>query len=108
MNDEICIRLDGADTDVSIRRSSFKNIYHDGKRFFKSTFPLILGYAMTGHRSQGATLRGKVLIDVKDAFCPRLLYVMLSRVPSRLNLRIVGELTPDMFTPVRVPGFAFS
>jgi hypothetical protein len=107
MDDEIVVRLFDSDEEVSIRRSSFKNLYHDGKRFFKSTFPLILGYGMTGHRSQGAILRGKVLVDVRDAFCPGLMYVMLSRVPSRRNLRIMSKLSPEMFTPVSVPGFRF-
>jgi hypothetical protein len=52
MDDEIVVRLSDSDKEVSIRRSSFKNLYHDGKRFFEYTFPLIFGYAMTGHRSR--------------------------------------------------------
>jgi hypothetical protein len=107
MDDEIVVWLFDFNEEVSIRRSFFTNLYHDGKRFFKSTFPLILGYAMTNYRSQGATLRGKVLVDVRHAFCPGLMYVMLSRVPSRSNLRIALKLTPKMFTHVSVPGFRF-
>ena len=85
---------------------------------------------MTGHRSQGATLEGDVIIDVQrsvtktrdgneqpwphlllpfphccfsnSAFSPGLLYVMLSRVRQRSQLRIVGELTPSMFDPIIV------
>jgi hypothetical protein len=65
----------------------------------------MLGYAMIGHKSQGATLQNNVAVHVQDAFCAGLMYVMLSRVPSRDRLRIVGCLTPDMFKPLSVYGF---
>lgn len=57
---------------------------------------------MTGHRSQGATLLGDIIIDVRSAFAPGMLYVMLSRLCSRHQLIIVGELEPSMFTPIRI------
>ena len=57
-----------------------------------------------GHRSQGATFDGQVIIDVRSAFVPGLLYVMLSRVRSSKQLVIVGDLTPDMFTAVHIEG----
>ena len=59
-------------------------------------------YAMTGHRSQGATLHGDIIIDVRSAFAPGLLYVMLSRVCSRKQLIIVGDLEPGMFKPIHI------
>lgn len=61
----------------------------------KSTFPLMLGYSMTGHKSQGCTLIGKVLVVLTEAFAPGLTYVMLSRVTNRKNLKIVGKLCPS-------------
>jgi hypothetical protein len=75
----------------------------------KNTFPLMLAYAITGHASQGSTMRGRVLIHVTDAFAAGLLYVMLSRVARRaledgtLLLRVVGRLTPEHFTPMQFP-----
>ena len=63
----------------------------------KSTFPLALAYSMTGHKSQGCTLSGKVLLVISAAFAPGLTYVMLSRVTNRINLRIVGNLCPTDF-----------
>ncbi len=101
-----------------------------GHAFIKSTFPLQLAYAMTGHKSQGATLTGSpatgsthtfichsppssprslprtgtTIINVDSAFCPGLLYVMLSRVTHRSQLRLLQPLTPDMFTPMLVRG----
>ncbi|GAQ93435.1 hypothetical protein KFL_015290010, partial [Klebsormidium nitens] len=63
---------------------------------------------MTGHNSEGATLRDNVVICVKDAFCSSMLYVtLLSRVRSHAKLFIVGGLTPDMFSPIRLPYFNF-
>lgn len=99
------LRLSDTGKELSVHCLDIKHIYNNGTRFYKSSFPLVLGYALTGHKSQGATLRHKVFVDVKEAFCPGMLYVMLSRVPSRTNLRIVGRLTPEMFNPVKVPGF---
>jgi hypothetical protein len=60
---------------------------------------------VTGHKCQGATLRNNVAVHVQDAFCARLMYVMLSRVPPRDRLQIVGRPTSDMFKPVTVHGF---
>ena len=57
-------------------------------------------YAMTGHGSQGATLHGVIIINVRPAFAPGLLYVMLGRVCSRKQLIIVGDLEPSMFKPI--------
>jgi ATP-dependent exoDNAse (exonuclease V) alpha subunit len=72
-------------------------------RYTRSTFPLAFAYAMTGHKCQGATFRCLTIIDILTAFTPGLLYVMLSRVTKRDNLRIVGGLSPEMFVPVNLP-----
>ena len=65
----------------------------------------MLGYAMTGHKSQGATLDHDTIVDMRVAFVPGMLYVMLSRVTQRSKLKIVGaKLHPDQFAPVRFPG----
>ena len=64
--------------------------------------PYPQAYAMTGHRSQGATLHGDIIIDVRSAFAPGLLYVMLGRVCSRKQLIIVGDLEPSMFKPIHI------
>lgn len=67
-------------------------------------WPICACACLAGHRSQGATLRTKTIIDVTDAFTPGLLYVMLSRVTDRKHLHLVRRLTPDMFVPMKVPG----
>lgn len=52
-------------------------------------YPVVLGWAMTIHASQGSTLR-RVFIDLPDVdpFCPALAYVALSRVESLAGLRL--------------------
>jgi hypothetical protein len=43
----------------------------------------MLGYAIIGHKSQGATILSKVMINICESFAQGLMYVMLSRVTSR-------------------------
>ncbi len=56
-----------------------------------------LGYAITAHRCQGATMALDVILHVVGAFVPGLLRVMLSRVAQRKFLCIVSKLKPDHF-----------
>jgi ATP-dependent DNA helicase PIF1 len=74
-----------------------KNTY-DGY-YYKASFPIMLAYAITGHKSQGATISSNVLIDIKEAFAPSLTYVMLLRVTNRKNLKIIENLIPNDFIP---------
>jgi ATP-dependent DNA helicase PIF1 len=49
----------------------------------KHHFFIVLAYAITGHKAQGATIKSKVNIDIKNSFALGLTYVMLSRVTNR-------------------------
>jgi hypothetical protein len=40
------------------------------------TRPLV--YAISNHKSEGATIASNVLVDIRNAFSPRLTYVILS------------------------------
>jgi ATP-dependent DNA helicase PIF1 len=73
-------------------------------KFTKTTFPLQLAYAMTGHKSQGATIIGPCLIDLHTAFQRGMVYTMLSRVRSRQQLALVRDLQPADIVPVVIPG----
>eukprot|EP00882_Tetradesmus_deserticola_P024153 GHRQ01026383.1.p1 GENE.GHRQ01026383.1~~GHRQ01026383.1.p1 ORF type:complete len:186 (+),score=32.17 GHRQ01026383.1:72-560(+) len=97
-----CIRVHISNTGntIKVHRTDFQNTWHNGKRYFKSTFPLTLAYAITGHASQGLTLNTPTVVHIRDAFVPGLPYVMLSRVTTRSLLSIVGNLSPDMLTPM--------
>ncbi len=59
----------------------YKYLFHG--KFFKATFPLTLVCAMTGHKSQVATISSKLIYDIKNSFTPELTYVMLPRVMKK-------------------------
>jgi ATP-dependent DNA helicase PIF1 len=66
----------------------------------QSWFPMQLGYALTAHKAQGATIRGDVVLFVRDAFACGIMYVLLSRVLKRDQLHIVTPILPEHFKPV--------
>jgi hypothetical protein len=55
----------------------------------------MLGYAIIGHKSQGATISSKMMIHVCEPFARGLVYVMLSKVTSQKILKIVNNLQPS-------------
>ncbi len=80
----IDVRLDGAGDMVhSILRSLYHRTYHDGKCYYKATFPMQLGYSYTIHKCQGATLADGAIVHIRKSFAPGMAYVALSRVPMR-------------------------
>jgi hypothetical protein len=60
----------------------------------------MLGYAITGHKTLGATISSKVMIHIRESFARGLMYVMLSRVRSQKNLKIVNNLQPLHIQPM--------
>jgi hypothetical protein len=92
----ISVEFDDAVRAVPIRRTTARTLLLDGHNFRKTTFPLALCYAMTGHKAQGATICSPVIIDIKSAFAAGLVYTMLTRVTSRSHLRIIGRITVEM------------
>ena len=59
-------------------------------------FPLVLAWAVTGHKFQGQTVRQplKVVIDLRTVFEAAQAYVMLSRVQEIDQMFILEELVP--------------
>jgi hypothetical protein len=72
---------DGLDVEIFWQKS-IQNKYGFQKHFNKTSFPLMLGHAITGHKSQGATISSRVMIDIHEYFAQGLVYVMLSRITS--------------------------
>jgi len=60
----------------------------------------LLGYAIIGHKSQGATISSKVMIHIREAFTRGLVYVLLFRVTSDFFLKIVNNLQPSDIQPM--------
>jgi hypothetical protein len=51
-----------------VQKKSIQNKYDFLGHFYKASFPLMLGYAIIGHKSQGATISSKVMIHVHESF----------------------------------------
>jgi hypothetical protein len=98
---KISVAFDGTSQPIDIIRCSTATalLGGEGGIYKKTTFPLALGHAMTGHKSQGATMPTPTILDIAAAFTRGLTYTMVTRVTSRVVLYIIGKLTPDMFTP---------
>ena len=95
----IIVQITNTGKQIILKRSTFEHVYTFGKKFYRSSFPIVLAYAMKRHKSQGATISTNVIVDIRNAFAPGLTYVMLSRVTNRTNLRIKGRLLPSDFIP---------
>ncbi len=57
----------------------------------------MLGYAIVGHKSQGAMISSKVMIHICESFARGLVYVMLSIVTI---LKIVNNFQPSNIQPM--------
>jgi ATP-dependent exoDNAse (exonuclease V) alpha subunit len=49
-------------------KKSIQNKYDYQGHFYKASFLLMLGYVITGHKSQGATISSKVMIHICESF----------------------------------------
>ena len=96
----ISVRLWDTGRVVRVTRSVAHQWYHHQHACSKRTFPLLLAYAMTAHRCQGATLSGTTILHVRHAFAPTIVYVMLSRATTRANLYVLDGLAPQDFAPI--------
>jgi len=74
--------------------------YTFGKKNYKIEFPILLGYAITGHKVQQPTISNKVVIKIRNSFASCLTYVMLLWVTNKKHLLICGNLTPNDFNPM--------
>jgi hypothetical protein len=95
----IIVQLIDTEIKMKLKRQTFQHKYTYEAYYYKASFPIVLAYAMTGHKSQGATIATNVLIDIQNVFCLGLTYLMLSRVTNRKNLKIRGTLSPTDFIP---------
>jgi ATP-dependent exoDNAse (exonuclease V) alpha subunit len=83
-----------------VRKKSIQNKCDSQGHFYKASFSLMLGYAIIGHKSQGAMISSKVMIHIRESFARGLVYVMLSKVTSQKNLKIVNNLQPSDIQPM--------
>uniref|UniRef100_A0A8D8TLU8 ATP-dependent DNA helicase n=2 Tax=Cacopsylla melanoneura TaxID=428564 RepID=A0A8D8TLU8_9HEMI len=87
----ITVRMPGSTELFAIPRITFKFSIIVGSplEVIRRQFPLVLAYAMSGHKSQGQTI-DYVGLDLRsECFTHGLLYVMLSRVRSPDNILVL-------------------
>ncbi len=65
--------------------------------YYKTSFPIVLAYAIIGHKAQGATIESKVFIHIKKFFAQSLTYVMLSRIINCSHLLVCENLDLTKF-----------
>ena len=102
----ITVEMDTSKQLIRVWRSSVHMTWFNTQAYQKKTFPMMLGYAITAHRCQGATVSKGVILHVSGAFAPGLLYVMLSRVTESRLLSIITPLSPNNFHPMDLPDIA--
>ena len=95
----IGVQLIGTFTHIYLKQHNFQHKYTYEQYYYKASFPIVLAYAMTGHKSQGATISNNVIVDIQNAFAPGLMYIMLSRTTNRQHLKIGRKLVPLDFIP---------
>jgi hypothetical protein len=50
---------------LTLKRQTFQYKYTYEAYYYKASFPIILAYLIIGHKAQGATIKSKVLLDIK-------------------------------------------
>jgi len=70
---------------------SYKKFESIGNYITIEQFPVELAFAISGHKSQGSTIKGKVTVDCGNSiFSTSQTYVMLSRVERGENVNIIN------------------
>lgn len=52
----VCVKVEDSQRLVNITRSCYNYTTYEGRRYARATFPLMVAYAMTLHKCQGATM----------------------------------------------------
>lgn len=82
---------------VMLKRQTLQHNYTSKIDYYKTSFPIVLAYAIIGRKAQGAIIKSKVFIHIKKSFAPSLTYVMLSRIINSSHLLIRENLNLTHF-----------
>jgi ATP-dependent DNA helicase PIF1 len=88
----ITIKIHNSNTFIKLKIQTLQHKYTYKAYYYKTSFPIVQAYAITSYKAQGATIKSKVILDIKNSFA--LTYVMLSRVINHSDLMIRGNLKP--------------
>jgi ATP-dependent DNA helicase PIF1 len=80
---------DGNIIPIPKMRQKTDKLENQGSFVYRSQFPILLGYAVTVHRVEGATLKETHLYLDQTMFCVGRAYVSLSRVRNSDSVHIL-------------------
>lgn len=90
---------------IELNKVSFSLLNDEGDVVaVAKNFPVVLAYAITIHKSQGATLE-KIVVDLGGLWEPGQAYVALSRLVSAKGLKILRWTPKSIFTDPQVENF---
>lgn len=102
--DKITVEKDSG-REVTVEKTSFSLLDAEGKNVASViNFPLILAYATTIHKSQGATL-DELWVDLRRLWEPGHAYVAMSRLQYGDGLRLLGWTVQSFKTDPAVQAF---
>jgi len=88
----IIIKIISTNIQIMLKIQTLQHKYTSKTYNYKTSFFIVLTYAITSHKAQGATIKSKVIIDIKNSIAPGLTYVMLSRLTKNSNPLICQTL----------------
>ncbi len=95
----IFIKIISTNRKIMLKRQTLQHKYTSKTYNYKKSFSIVLTYAITSHKAQGATIKSKVIIDIKNSFALGFTYVMLSKVTKNSNPLICQTL---IFTKILI------
>ncbi len=61
----IIIKIISTNIQIMLKRQTLQHKYTSKTYNYKTSFSIVLTYAITSHKTQGATIKSKVIIDIK-------------------------------------------
>ncbi len=62
----IIINFLNSNTFITLKRQTLQHKYTYEAYYYKTSFPIVPSFAITSHKAQGASIKSKVLIDIKN------------------------------------------
>jgi ATP-dependent DNA helicase PIF1 len=53
---------------ITLSKGTLQHKYTYEAYYYKTSFPTVLAYAITGHKAQGATITSKIFVHIRESF----------------------------------------